>query len=285
MKIRLFIFLSLFSLAAFAFSQEINKDEQIEQYRKNISTLNLVNGLYLTNNQIEKIIPVLKELKELQKEYQEKFNSLMPEMKKEYAALYDEVNTNKGISKETEKSAGSIHQKEMDMKDEYMSKLIGLEEKITGILTENQLCIIDDFKPCLIPPKNLKDPARVGQAKGDASGVVNHFDNLRKVPERRFEMAKKKFIDGYIEKYEKKMEVLSPEKKNEEINRVNGILNEIRRLNQVDYEMQKEELAKQLLLEKEVKNARKKYELGKIGRNLLNADLLPILEKRLLALK
>jgi hypothetical protein len=285
MKTKLFIPLMLFFFAAFAFSQEINKDEQTEQYRKNISLLNLVNGLYLTNNQIETMVPVLKDLKELQKDYQGKYNSLLPDLKKEYAALYNEVLANKGITKETEKSAGGIHKQELDLKDEYMDKLSGLEEKINGILTENQLCIIDDFKPCLIPPKNLKDPARVGQAKGDASGVVNHFDNIRKIPERRFETAKKKFIEGYIDKYEKKIEVLSPEKKNEEIQRVDNILNEVRSLKPVDYEMKKEGLAQQLLLDKEKKNAKKKYELGKAGKFLLNTELLPILEQRLVALK
>jgi hypothetical protein len=285
MRTKIILIAFVMSLSSLLFAQEFKKDDAVENYRQQISALNLVNGLYLTPTQGEKILKVLYNLKDVQEEYQQKLNSLIPDLREEYKKLYQEVAENKGISKATEKSAGTLHKQELDLRDEYMSRLVELENKLKGELTENQMCIIDDFKPCLIPPKNLKDPARVGQAKGDASMVIDWLERIRNVPDRRYPFARERFINEYIDRYEKIIEVLTQEKKNEEINRVSRILDEARNLSSIDFEMKKEELGKQLIIEKEQNPIKRKYEVGKIGRILLDTRLIPILEKRLFASK
>jgi hypothetical protein len=283
MKMKLLFVGIVVFLCSFSSAQELKKNESIEIYRKRISTLNLINGLYLTNPQIEKYLAILKELKNTQNEYQSNLDSYSSEIEKQYEKLLSEVSDGKGITKETEKSASEIHKKEKELKEEYMAKICSLEERIIPILTENQLCIIDDFKPCLIPPKNLKDPSRVGQARGDASATVNHLERLRKIPEKKFENAKRRFIDEYIGKYEEKISILNPEEKDQEIKRVNSLINYAIALSDVDFEMKKEDIAKDLTLDKITKTSKRKNELGRIGRFLLDADLISVLEKRLIA--
>ena len=39
-----------------------------------------------------------------------------------------------------------------------------LEEKLTPVLTPEQIKVVENFLPCLIPPKELRDPVRAGKA-------------------------------------------------------------------------------------------------------------------------
>ena len=271
----------LLVLCSICVAQEIKRSPAVENYRQQISTLNLVNAMYLTPSQVQNFLKELRSLKEVQEEFQEKSDDLVPAMQEEYARLFQEIVDNKGISKPTEKTAGDVHKKELDLKEEYASKLIELESRLSKLLTENQLCVVDEFKACLIPPKNLRDPARVGQAKGDTYGAVSVLEQIRKAPPKRYEAAKGRALEQYLDKYEKKIELLPPEKKDAEAMRVSRILDYARSLSSIDFEMKKESLAKEILIELEVK--KRKNELGKVGKLLLDVRLIPILEKRLLA--
>jgi hypothetical protein len=66
-----------------------------------------------------------------------------------------------------------------------------------------------------------------------------------------------------------------------ETQRVGEVLDLARSLSAVDYEMKKEILGKQILIEPDYK--KKKNELTKIGKILLDVRLIPILEQRLTA--
>jgi len=267
--------------AQIAAAQEIRKDPTVENVRQQISAINLVNALYLTPLQTKEYVRVLTDLKDVQAAFQEKYSELSSEMKAEYSKLYDEVRSNKGLSKPVEKSAGDVHKRELDLKDEYAAKLLDIDSKLIDILTENQLCIADEFKPCLVPPKNLRDPSRVGQAKGDTYGAVSVLEQLRKVPPKRYALVREKALGAYLDKYEKKIEVLSDDRREAEYARVGKVLDNARALSAVDFELRKESLAREILIEPELK--RKKNELSKAGKILLDVRLLPILEQRLVA--
>jgi len=271
-------------LASMLLAQEIKRDEAVENYRQQISALNLVNALYLTEPQTERFLKILNDLETTQAEYQKRYVELIPGMKKEYKKLLQEIADNKGISKETQTTAGGVHLKELEMRDSYLAKLCELETRLDAVLSDNQKCIVEDFKPCLIPPKNLRDPARVGQAVGDASGAVDLLERMRKIPERRYAKAKGTMVEKYMDKYEEKIRLLTPEEKKQELTRVEEIVDQARAMSEVDFQMKKEDLGKQLLIEP-LKSPRKKNELGKVGRILLDTRLIPVFEKRLASVK
>jgi hypothetical protein len=272
----LFVFVNLRTSA-----QGLKNDEQVETLRSQISALNLINGMFLTKDQLIKYLDVLKDKKDLDDKYQKKFNGLKSELAENFNKLLKDVGENKGISKDVQEKANGINKEEKDLAEDYKLKLIDLENNIEAFLTENQKCIIDEFKPCLIPPKNLRDPARVGQAKGDASSVVSELEKIKDVPPKRYEKVKSKFIERYLEEYEKKISVLSADEKQKLINQVAGIIDEVRSMPKVDFEMKKEEIGKELILDKMKKEKRKKYEVGKTGKILLEESLIPIIEKRI----
>ena len=267
--------------SAHATAQDLRRDARAAELRQQISALNLVNGLYLTQTQLNGYITVLRDLKELQTDCQRRLDLLADEQRGEYARLYAEVVDNKGISQDVQKSANSIRERESGILDLYADGLIALEERVTGILTGNQLCIVDEFKPCLVPPKNLRDPGRVGQAKGDATAAVSMLERLRKTPPRKYDATRQRVLDEYFDKYERKIGLLSEEEKERETDRVIAAMEYARTLPAVDFEMKKEGLAQQLVVERPTRL--KKHELGKAGKNLLEVRLLPILETRALA--
>ena len=52
--------------------------------------------------------------------------------------------------------------------DELNARLVQLELAAESVLRPAQLEVMREYKPCLIPPKNLKNPVRVGQANDDS---------------------------------------------------------------------------------------------------------------------
>ncbi|MCK4873016.1 MAG: hypothetical protein KAS72_09850 [Phycisphaerales bacterium] len=63
-------------------------------------------------------------------------------------------------------------------------RLVELEQAINAVLTDGQLAIMAEYKPCLLPPKDLKDPVRAGQAS-DSSHYERLLARTRNVPDER----------------------------------------------------------------------------------------------------
>jgi hypothetical protein len=133
------------------------------------------------------------------------------------------------------------------LKDEdgfkFMSGDMG--KKVAAILTDNQKEVVGKFSCCLVPPKSLSDPVRVGQADV-AEWQVEMLEKARKCPDRLWPMARKRTLD----ELEKGAVIADPgmteEKKKKERKRVGDLLDKARALSDVDFEMEKEELASQI---------------------------------------
>lgn len=149
------------------------------------------------------------------------------------------------------------------------------------ILTENQIYVIEDFTPCLIPPKSLRDPARVGQASGDTSGVEAVLERLRNAPSERYSRIREEALDRHIDKLEREIGVMTNEEKEAERIRVKGIIEKARKMSKVDFELNKSEMAREIGPMKTSSQKLRKYELSKVGRFMLNARLIPVLETHL----
>jgi hypothetical protein len=121
----------------------------------------------------------------------------------------------------------------------------GMGKKVAGILTDNQKEVVGSFSCCLVPPKSLSDPVRVGQADV-AEWQVKMLEDVRKCSDALWPLAKKRTLD----KLEAGAVIADPgmteEKKREERKRVGDILDKARSLSDVEFKMEKEELAAQI---------------------------------------
>jgi hypothetical protein len=103
--------------------------------------------------------------------------------------------------------------------------------------------LVKDFSCCIVPPKNLKDPARVGQA-AENEDIIALLRGVRKVPDSLWPISR-----GFLQK--KAEDVLaaafpgiSDDDRKIQGEKAGQILDRVRSLSDVDFEMQKEDLAK-----------------------------------------
>ncbi|UCD74518.1 MAG: hypothetical protein JSV91_12110 [Phycisphaerales bacterium] len=119
-----------------------------------------------------------------------------------------------------------------------------LEGIVSQILTPGQMEVIDIYKPCLIPPKNLKSPVRVGQA-GDSSRMIHLLERARNVPQDRLADLAEQVIEGETRHYGKLAD-------DDRLRRKRLLVNVARRaraMNDTEFELNKEDLA--TLIERE----------------------------------
>jgi hypothetical protein len=165
-----------------------------------------------------------------------------------------------------------------------------LDARLRGILSEGQLQIVETFRPCLVPPKDLKDPVRAGQAAGDRG--VRMLAHLRRVPEPVWRARKSLIAERYVSRLgHGRVEITDAEARAAEKSRFIATIEKARALSDVAFEMEKETLAASMnpnaRLEELIERSRvvrpkdRPRNLSAASRWLLHARIVPILEARL----
>ncbi len=127
----------------------------VNKLRGEINNWNLINGLHMTADQIESIVDAFEDAEDL-------------------AAT--EYGRHKGHARrQTERFA--------------------LEQKVEAVLNLGQRQVLAEYKACLIPPKNLKNPVLAGQAADD-SRYEEWLERARKMPRPQLN----KFINASLER-------------------------------------------------------------------------------------
>jgi pyruvate-formate lyase-activating enzyme len=131
-----------------------------------------------------------------------------------------------------------IHQRTRDHNETYLRKL---EE----VLSAEQLTVVTTFKPCLIPPKELNDPIRAGQA-ADNTGIVKRMRKIRTMPERQWRRAKERLVDDYLDRFDHHNFRMTPAERETEKIRLLALLEEVREMLETSFELSKNDLAAQV---------------------------------------
>lgn len=268
-----------------------------ESLRGEISLVNLVNGLNLTESQLAQLIGINKELQELRKTYKEKGQAIGEELNASLAELKKSlIECGSNIPPEVGKKANEMKEKAEQLKEEFDAALPPFQEKVEKVLSDAQKEVIATFKPCLLPPKNQKNPVRVGQASSN-EGAINILRKLRDVPQKVYDAKKNDILQKQFARFEEKHGKLTDEEKIKEQERLFGLVENVRTMSDEEFEINKEELANEFKvkdLREELSERLKtlteqrekdKPKLNKTGRFFLNPKMLGILEAKLEGLK
>jgi hypothetical protein len=235
------------AFAGGALSQEEDVDRQtaevqsrIGELRDEISLVNLVNGLNITEDQLTKMIAVLKEVQAVREEYRAKNRQLLADVEKAFTDLRSALNEGPILPPDISKRAGGFNDKVKELKEQYQEKINSYGPKVTAHLTDSQLSVVDTFKPCLLPPKNQKSPVRVGQAS-DNEQQIKLLRRLREMPQEKYDAAKKDIVAKGLEKYQEKKGKFSAEELAQETKRLTDVCDKVRALSPEEFELQKEE--------------------------------------------
>jgi hypothetical protein len=125
-----------------------------------------------------------------------------------------------------------------------ITKVFLASGEIEKILTPSQLSLLGDFTCCITPPKNLKDPARVGQA-AVSEGKLELFRGVRKIPESTWAFSRKIILKRIEDGLGAAYPGISASERQADVEKAGKLLDQARALSDVDFELQKEDLAKE----------------------------------------
>jgi hypothetical protein len=148
-------------------------------------------------------------------------------------------------------------------------------EEVKSKLNKNQLYNLENFKPCLIPPKGK---TRIGQVSTSV-GIIKGLERIRSLSEEVYNFRKDKIINRYIERISLKFPYLKEEEIEKARQELSEIIDQMRSLSDVEFDIQKESIAQKI---KNVIDKKHPLDVDRIiSHFLLNPQAIPVLEEKL----
>jgi len=225
-------------------AQPLEYLRELDKVTEEIRILNLINGLELSEEQMKFIIQKAEEAEQLKTDLANRVNNGNPEVAKALRALQELRNNlleGRSIPDDLKARAHQANLLSKGLTEGYHDKLSQLAFQIKGMLQPHQLCALENYVPCLIPPK----PWAAGQENSSEAGQ-RELTKIRAMPAPMFEQNKERIAQqmlkqvkmhlprGYIidEAAEKEWTI--------------SLLKEARSLSGMDFAIKKTELAEKL---------------------------------------
>ena len=166
---------------------------EISRKNLDLESLNLVRALELSPEQMVEMLPLLYEARLQEREvflgYQKDSARAMAMLN----MLEQKIYRDQGIGVPTEEKVwfalGTLYEYEYD-RYRSMERQV---EKAKSILNENQLRVISEYMPCVIPWSSVKAPRRIGQA-GSIQKLEKILDRLRTLKGEAYQEAKRDYL-------------------------------------------------------------------------------------------
>lgn len=215
---------------------------RIKMLKEQIEAQNLLNGLCLTREQLEALTQLARETQALRQELLSARRGLAQRYLEECERLSGALAAGPDIAPEV---AQAFHKAEQAVKEamlDYEREVSGRSKKVASILTPEQLEVVRTFKPCMLPPKDQKDPVRAGQSSENAH-AEKLLDRVRQMEDERFELLKEEIADRAIERYEAGHQPFAEAERAAEVQRLVAEMERIRSMDEAEYQMNKREIA------------------------------------------
>jgi hypothetical protein len=283
------ILTSLSVLGADLPPDQLEEVRQIKTLRDDINLCNLLNGIYLSKDQMESLLLLAKEAEEIRNQYHNEQVKKAEDFRRALESLRKEVIKGTGINQNVAKRASGLNKELKDSRISMNHKLARLEQQAGEVLNEGQKQILQEFKPCLLPPRNLNHPTRAGQAF-DSGPFVKTMERVREVPPRRYKQMRHRVLSHHLKKLEEYHVEITEQEQRAEYRRAGNILDRARSMDPVKFQLHKEELANDLShlhIERDKKFVDSQklygndYRVGKIGNYFLTPRIVPILEEKI----
>ncbi len=254
--------------------------EELKSLQDEISLLNLLRGLYLSESQIAQLCEIADEADKAVKSVTKPILQDKKVILATFSDLRNKLFEASGKEVPLQQQAHLISDRLKDAQDKVVEHLGALEARASRVMTSAQLEIVEGFVPCLIPPKDLKNPVRVGQA-GAADGPLARITELiYATPEDVWSERKMILLGKVAKKMEEESGKLSDSMRSDLLNRLEVTARQIRATSPVDFSLKKGELADELLLiDHTRRGARGKKTLGKVGKWFLSETAVKILPR------
>ncbi|MCK5145426.1 hypothetical protein KAR48_01655 [bacterium] len=249
------------------FGQDIH--DQVKTLKKEIILINLLNGLYLTpaqKNNLKILIAEAENSRQLFKSNMKDIDagsiSVLNKLKQ---SLQKENNQDKNLKKQINQNKVKAHQAQRRLG----KALQGIENKVAAMLNENQLIIIETFKPCLIPHAS----GRVGQDSGKGGiHLLERFRNMSNIDRDRMQPM---FEEKYLDQYQRHHGRLNTEEKALLLQEFRQVLLSAGSLSDEQFMLEKQTLAENLQIPEQPGKRPAHNQTGRLGRFLLDPVMIP----------
>ncbi|MDD2710472.1 MAG: hypothetical protein PHV34_21040 [Verrucomicrobiae bacterium] len=269
--------------------------KKVRDLRSDINLVNLINGLHLTREQMKTIAVAARSYGRL---CGDDPAAVDPAKAEEYVALlkkvWELVFERRPVPPSVLRQGGRLEQECGGRRrcpgpaaEEAGRSLIA---RVEGILSDAQKKVMEDYKTCLIPPRDLRDPVRTGQVD-DASGEEAWLDEAKRIPENQSQNAVEAFAEKILSRVERHYGRFDGVEREARKKWLVDFLGQVRRMSEVDFQLNKAEWAAKLKTLRKNESLRERLvtltggrenELRKkIKRHLLNPRLAPLIETRL----
>ncbi len=265
--------------------------ESLSELRAQINSLNLINGLNLDRDQMKQIVSLADRIDRKKQDYVRRHKRDYAEMEKAFKDLKNVLAKNGDLPEGLARRVAGIEHRVKRYRNAMAYELAAEAKKIETFLTPAQLEVVATFRPCILPPKNLRDPVRAGQASENERGE-QILRSVRAMPDRVYRRMKERMISRNIQIAESLHARLSDAERKQERKRLGDLLDKVRSMSDADFELSKGELAEQLKpknkmgdLIKQMQQAKPGGDTGKAARFLLSPSAVEILRARAKALR
>ncbi|MDQ7778327.1 MAG: hypothetical protein RDV41_01300 [Planctomycetota bacterium] len=261
--------------------------DELKELKAQISLLNLVNGLNLTQDQLRQLIDLARTAQDTIGKALIEHSDLIQEAKCTLAEYRSLLESNGDITRKVERNVGSLDHELRESGEEVKLELASIAKRMQAVFSEAQLAVIADFAPCTIPPRNLKDPVRAGQARS-GDHVVEALKKARLLDEAEFADVAPAKVDEKVRGLAEKLGGLLKEDIQAEKQRILDIAKEARAMSEEEFATSAACLAARVENEGRLAALRDKHKkmegpmalTKKIGEYFLGDHALPILEHR-----
>jgi len=222
---------------------------KVAKLRTEINNWNLINGLHLGRDQIQEIV-----------------------------RLCEVYESQRGAA-----DGKPIRGKAKRNRSERRATVVELERAVEQVMNPGQLAVLADYKACLLPPKDLKNPVRAGQAN-DTSHYERWLSRARKMPRWRL----RRMIGRVLDKEAGHFGELSSDERGERVGLIMDVVQEAAEMSDVDFELNKADLAERIAPRDQPQELKQKIEAlarqeslpGKISRFMLKPQFIRQLRYR-----
>jgi len=243
-----------------------------------ISLLNVLRGLYLSEEQARQIAELALEAESIrvrakadivELQSTEAFRQLRDEL---YTALVEDPPPIRNRVVELDDRAHEITGIALD-------KIARCEDEVRKILTHGQQKIIWEFVPCIVPELDFENPVRTGQAEA-SSRLLPALKLIRETPEDMWKKHGQDYLDHILKVTEQEVGKMTDDARDDLRRRLVKHAWKIRKMKEADFMINRDRLAEELLLINREHTLRSGHRItGKIARFLLSphaARVLPV---------
>lgn len=240
---------------------DYEKAMKIKEVTLQIQSLNLINSLYLSKDQMKKLLPLAREAKRFKQRKDRRIREIVND--RTYNTLIkarDELLDGIELSGKTKAEVIEREKTPLEESKRLKIKMAELCRKAKGILNENQLVMVSHYHPCIIPQRSVTHPERIGQS-GGAGVVLKVLEFVRMMPEKSYKMHKPAFLKK-IDR-DTSLVIIDSKKRAKLVGKISKTMDQVRNMSEEEFAIKKNVLAGEIV------DLHQQFRIGPGGRDRL----------------